>query len=261
MSILSDAPGRALAGTLHSLAVGQVFDNKDPLDLGRVRVTFPFLGVPPEGDGKSGSDAMRTSGWFRVVRPLAAQSGDLFSVPDEGDEVVVGFLDSDPEHGVVLGQVSSAEDRPHADVYVPAQLATAITLGGKDLQLVKGSEKRTTTFENMRRVWRSRTGHMIVLDDSEEAPTIQILNKDKNLAIVLDEKHDRLLIVNATSDVVVRAAKNLTMEAGETFSVKAKKVLVEAKETLDLTAGSKGSFKTQTGLVLTSASPNLITLN
>jgi len=236
--MLTDSTGRAFAGTVQSLAIGQVADNRDPSDLGRVRVMFPSLAAP---DASGAPDDQRTAGWFRVMRPLAAQSGEFFSLPDVGDEVVVGFLDGDPEYGVVLGQLSSIGDRPHEDVYVPAKI--------EGQTLSAASTKRGEEFENHRRVWRSRTGHMVVLDDSPEAPMLQLLNRDRTIAMVFDEKAEKLLIVNTKTDISIESGRNIELRAKQDIALNAgKKVLITAGERFELVSRNTGQVKATNAL-------------
>ena len=233
--MLTDTTGRAFSGAVHALVIGQVADNRDPADLGRVRVLFPML-APAEGGGAP--DDQRTSGWFRIARPLAAQSGEFFNLPDIGDEVIVGFLDGDPEYGVVLGQLSSVHDKPHEDVYVPA------TIEGKELSAA--SNKRGEEFENHRRVWRSRLGHMVVMDDTPDAPMLQLFNPDKTLAIVFDEKQERILVTNTQTDIVIEAGRDVVLRADRHVVVDAKEnVTIHATADFSLTADQKGTISAE----------------
>lgn len=238
MSLLTDTTGRAFAGAVHTLVVGQVADNRDPSDLGRVRVMFPALDAP---DQSGAPDDQRTSGWFRVVRPLAAQSGELFALPDIGDEVIVGFLDGDPEAGVVLGQVSSLHDKPHEDVYAPP------TIPGKTLSTA--SSERGESFENHRRLWRSRLGHLIVLDDSPDAPMLQLFNPDHTIAIVFDEKQEKLLVTNTKTDICIEAGRDILLTADRHIVLDAKKeVTITAGTNFALKAGQRGRIETGAAL-------------
>jgi len=245
--MLTDSSGRAFAGTVHSLVIGQVADNRDPSDLGRVRVMFPSLAA---SDGSGAADDQRTAGWFRVVRPLAAQSGEFFNLPDIGDEVVVGFLDGDPEYGVVFGQLSSIGDRPHEDIYVPA------SIDGQSLS--QASSDRGESFKNHRRVWRSREGHMIVLDDSPDAPMLQLFNRDKSIAIVFDETAEKLLIVNTNTDIWLESGRDIHLIAKENIVLDAKqKVTIEAGDGFEIKSKAGGSIEVSTTLDIKGSMINL----
>lgn len=91
------------AGQQLGLTVGIVIKRDDPLKLGRVRLRLPEY-------------ADTETDWTRVTMPFAGktQSGAHggHSVPEEGDEVVVGLHQGDPKHLVVLGSVYSKERKP-----------------------------------------------------------------------------------------------------------------------------------------------------
>ena len=46
--------------------------------------------------------------WARVASLDAGKERGFFFRPEIGDEVVVGFLDEDPRHAVILGMMSSS---------------------------------------------------------------------------------------------------------------------------------------------------------
>ncbi len=75
---------------------------------GRVRVRFHWDGRDHEGAPDNGW----TSCWIRVMQPWAGMGyGHLF-VPRVGMEVVVNFLDGDPDRPVVMGSLYNGWNRP-----------------------------------------------------------------------------------------------------------------------------------------------------
>ncbi|MDH6310039.1 type VI secretion system secreted protein VgrG [Dysgonomonas sp. PFB1-18] len=78
---------------------GTVIKNDDPDGLGRVRVEFPF------------AEDRQSATWMRVMTPSAGSSdivnknrGMVF-VPEEGDQVMVGFEFGDPNRPFVMGSM------------------------------------------------------------------------------------------------------------------------------------------------------------
>ena len=71
---------------------GRVVANHDPENRGRVRVALYWQGGGPLL-------------WAPVASAHASAGFGLMTTPEVGDEVLVGFLDSDPERPVVLGSV------------------------------------------------------------------------------------------------------------------------------------------------------------
>jgi phage protein D/phage baseplate assembly protein gpV len=82
------------------VAIARVENNVDPLGLGRVQLSYPFL-----------SD-VNLSGWARVAAFAAGGGANAYFLPGRGDEVLVAFLQGDLQKPVVLGSLWSAQRRP-----------------------------------------------------------------------------------------------------------------------------------------------------
>jgi phage baseplate assembly protein V len=82
-----------MAGAMPGLVIGRVVDVLDPEKQGRIRVDFPWLDQGLQTD------------WIPVVGPLAGPDRGLYFMPEVGDEVVVGFIQGDFNHPVVLGSM------------------------------------------------------------------------------------------------------------------------------------------------------------
>ena len=80
-----------------------VTQNEDPEGLGRVQVRYPSMASDTNGD------------WACIVVPFVEKRAGAITLPDVGDEVVVGFEQGDMRLPLVLGAVYDNMDRP-ADV-------------------------------------------------------------------------------------------------------------------------------------------------
>jgi hypothetical protein len=69
---------------------------------GRVRVQFPW-------DREHGFDK-QSSIWMRVSQGWAGAGHGLFTIPRVGHEVLVAFLDGDPDCPIIVGRVHNAHD-------------------------------------------------------------------------------------------------------------------------------------------------------
>ena len=69
-------------------------------EFGRVRVQFPW---DREGALDDGSSC-----WMRVAQGAAGTGFGVLSLPRVGEEVLVGFVNGDPDHPVVVGRVFNA---------------------------------------------------------------------------------------------------------------------------------------------------------
>ena len=71
---------------------------------GRVKVQFLW-------DRQGQLDA-NSSCWLRVAQPLAGQGWGMITIPRIGQEVVVAFLEGDPDRPIITGSVYNAEQMP-----------------------------------------------------------------------------------------------------------------------------------------------------
>jgi len=71
---------------------------------GRVKVQFHW-------DRQGQLDA-NSSCWLRVSQPLAGQGWGMISIPRVGQEVVVAFLEGDPDRPIITGSVFNAAQMP-----------------------------------------------------------------------------------------------------------------------------------------------------
>ncbi|MEJ2169295.1 MAG: phage baseplate assembly protein V [Desulfobacterales bacterium] len=120
---------RTAASTL-----GVVSQIEDPDGRGRVRVVLPNFG------------GVETS-WLPVVVPGAGPDKGLIALPDVDDQVLVLFLNEDPDQAIVLGGLYGADGPPDAGVEEGAvRRYTFTTPGAQRIQLDDGG--RTVVIEN-----------------------------------------------------------------------------------------------------------------
>ena len=163
--------------------IGIVTDIADPDELGRVKVKFPWL-----------SDKHSTD-WARVVSVGGGPGRGFQFQPEVNDEVLVVFEGGDARYPYILGGLWNGQDAP------PEKTRKTIS-GGKVT----------------RRMIRSRTGHTILFDDSNEGG-ITIADRHAN-TLKLDSREDTLRIqvkgnvsIQAQKDVAVEAQGNIALTA------------------------------------------------
>ena len=139
--------GGASGDGLPGVAVGIVTNNEDPEKLGRVRLKFPWRGADDE------------SYWARIAVPMAGNDRGTYFLPERDDEVLVAFENGDINHPYVIGALWNGADKPPED---------------------------NADGENNVRKIRSRSGHEIVLDDSESEGKVEITTSGGH-SILLDD--------------------------------------------------------------------------
>ena len=171
--------------------MARVTSNADPEGKGRVQVRMNW---------QTGN--MHTD-WIRVMTPdgggcrdgVETNRGFVF-IPEVGDHVLVGFRHGDPNRPYVMGS------------------------------LFNGRTGAGGFAENHLKSIRTRSGHVIELDDAAESLGITIK----------DNKGNSVHIDSAEDSIVVNAEKDITFNAGETFAVNCKNANILAKESININA-------------------------
>lgn len=173
-------PGTGRAGE-RGVVIAQVSDNRDPEELGRVRLTFPWL-----------SDDF-VSDWARTVQPGAGDGRGAMIVPEVGDEVLVAFEQGSFQRPYVLGGLYNGVDKPPTG----------------DVPLV---DRNSGAID--RRAFVSRTGHRWeMLEAATGAQGIKISTGDGKLVLDLDQKQTSIT-VQSDGTVTIKARNGVTVDAG-----------------------------------------------
>lgn len=182
------------------LVIGIVTDNQDPEGLGRVKVKYPWL------SGEHASD------WARLVVPGGGADRGIEFIPEVNDEVLVGFELGDLHFPYVIGGLWNGQD-------APPKPSSQVVSGGRVKE----------------RIIRSRTGHVITLDDSDGGGGVTIEDKNGN-KIQLDSGQNSLTI-EVAGNAKVTSKGNLTLEATGKVEIKGMGVKVDGgAATVDVTA-------------------------
>jgi uncharacterized protein involved in type VI secretion and phage assembly len=164
----------------------------DPDNLGRVKIKFPWL---PQAEGQD-----IESNWARVAMPMAGNNRGFFFMPEVNDEVLVAFEQGDLQHPYIIGALWNGKD-------APPELSQALSNGVVKQRLIK-----------------SKSGHIITLDESDDKPKISIVDKTGSNKIIIDsqnntitiESKDKISITSTTKDIELKAsAGKVTLDAKE----------------------------------------------
>ena len=104
-SARSESPRKpAINGTQTAVVVGPAGAEISTDKYGRVKVQFFW-----DREGKKNLDS---SCWVRVAQAWASKSFGAFFLPRVGDEVIVAFLEGDPDQPIIVGCVYNADHMP-----------------------------------------------------------------------------------------------------------------------------------------------------
>jgi len=138
-------PAKDSLGNLYfGLHYGVVCQNKDPDKLNRVKVRLPWL--------DNGDDDQ--THWAQLMTPMEGQKFGWYTLPDIEDVVVLAFVDGHLEQPIILGGVWSKVDN---------------------------SPEPNEDGKNNFRGYRSRSGHRLILDDSDKTKVVLADKTGKNM--------------------------------------------------------------------------------
>ncbi len=178
----------------NGIVVGIVTQLNDGDRIGRVKVRYPTM-------------EDQESHWARMATLMAGPGRGTYFLPDPDDEVLVAFEHNDPRRPYVLGGLWSRTDSPPQG---------------------DGDQAR-----NNWRFIRSRSGHVIKLDDTSGGEKIELIDKDGRHTIAIDSAAAGIRVVSDSGDVHVTAtAGKVTVSA----------TTVEISATGDMTLSANGTL-------------------
>ncbi len=198
----------------------------DDKKLGRIKVRLNW--------DLSNTSPSEASCWMRMIREYAGKEWGVHFIPRIGDEVMVIFLDGDPDRPIVVGCVHNSSNLP------PIKLPD-------------------DKFQN---IIRTPFGHKFIFDDKEGKEKIELYSKDKKNYLKLDHtdgahqvqmncmegkmdvyvkkdistKTDANWILETKDDVKITAHGNISVEAFKDIHVKGhKNITIEGLSGGDVT--------------------------
>ncbi|WP_153801264.1 type VI secretion system tip protein VgrG [Foetidibacter luteolus] len=176
-----------LIAQVQGLQVGIVTQlQSDPDAENRIKVRIPVLNSSEEGV------------WARVATLDAGNNRGTFFLPEIGDEVIVAFINNDPNHAVVLGMLNSS--------------AKPAPLEAKD--------------DNHEKGYVSRSGMKMIFNDDEKSFKLETpagkkitLSEKDNLIQVEDENGNKIKMepagveIESSAVMKLKAGGDLTIEA------------------------------------------------
>ncbi|VVB91089.1 Uncharacterised protein [uncultured archaeon] len=186
------------------VVIGIVTNNKDPDDLGRVKVKFPWL---------SDSDE---SNWARIVSPMAGKERGIYFLPEVDDEVLVAFEFGDINMPYVIGSLWKGKDKP---------------------------PQTNSDGKNNMRIIKSRSGHLIKLDDTDGAEKIEIIDSSEKNKIVIDAKNEKISIISSKDISISAPNGKVTIEANDIEAKSNASTKIEASAGMDLKASGNMNVK------------------
>ena len=185
---------------------------------GRIKVQFIW-----DREGKKNESS---SCYLRVVQSWAGDQWGGSFIPRIGQEVIVNFLDGDPDRPLVTGTVYNSDNKPPY---------SSKTQSGIKTQSTKGAGKQNYNelrFEDLK--------------GSEEI----FVQAEKDFNILVKNDHSRTL--NKGNEVIKVSKGNRTLSVKNKISTDASDIIVKGKKSIEFKVGGSSIKMTPSGIVIKS---------
>lgn len=154
---------------IYGVLVGVVTNNKDPDQLGRVKLKLPIR------------ECQNETGWVRVATLMAGNNMGSFFLPEVGDEVLVAFSEADVRQPYVIGTLWNSKEKP--------------------------PEKNEDGKNNIRK-FKSRSGHELTFGDEASKEKIEIKSQKGQTILLDDSGSGKIQIKSGNNQITIDGASN-----------------------------------------------------
>ncbi len=207
---------------------------------GRIKVQFPW--------DRLGKNNEASSCWIRVAQSSAGKNWGSMSIPRIGDEVIVEFLDGNPDRPIVTGRVYNADHMP-ADALTAAMNKTTFksrsTKGGDatafhELSFDDTKDKEVITFQSERDFKR------IVENDDSLTVGFEKKSPGNRTVSVYNNETVSIGLGSGNGTYTLEAAKGILLKCGsssihmtpDSIEITSGKVVIKASDALQAQGGS-----------------------
>jgi Rhs element Vgr protein len=183
--------------------------NEDPEAQYKVQVELPMTQAETAGV------------WARLATNYGSDGVGSFFIPEVGDEVVLGFLNSDPSHPLILGSLYSSKRKPPYELTAENYTKAVVTRG--KLRIVFDDEKKVITIT-------TPGNNKIVLSDEDKSILLQDQNSNK---VTLDPSG---ITLDSPKDIAIKAKGKISLEAVGNISIDSKADLQQGAMNIAATA-------------------------
>ena len=178
---------------LHAAVVKKL--DGDPQKAQRIQIELPWL------DGKS------KLLWARLATMYATNGMGTYFLPEVNDEVLVGFMNADPTHPVILGSLYGEKHKPPFEYEAKNNTKAIVT-----------REKLRIEFDEEKKVITVATPGKNTLVISDDGKSITLTDQHKN-EIKMDSGG---ITLSSSKDIKLTAKGGITMDATSKISGTAK---------------------------------------
>ena len=245
-------PKPVVAGVQTAIVVGSSGNEIETDKYGRIKVQFFWDRV--------GSNDEKSSCWVRVAQPWAGAGYGMFSLPRVGHEVVVQFVDGDPDRPLVTGSVYNHDNTAAWKLPDHSTFTGIKTQSSKGGTADNANELRFEDKKDSEYIWLNaeKDFYRIVENDAFDH-----IGNNENVKVVLTRKEvigenwfmdiTKDVMHNMGKDLHVNVAGDIFYTGGATFQLKLTKDFnAHMDGDLGIDVGGKTQLKAQQDIVIQS---------
>jgi type VI secretion system secreted protein VgrG len=211
---------------------------------GRVKVQFHWDREAKKKDLKD-----KSSCWVRVSHPWAGKNFGAIHIPRIGQEVVIGFLEGDPDQPLITGRVYNAEQMPPWDLPANATQSGILTRSSKGGAYANANAIRFEDKKGSEQLWIHAEKNQDIEVENDETHWV---GHDRTKTVDHDEtvhvKHDRTETVDNNETITIGVDRTESVGSNEKIDIGANRTeTVGTDETITIGANrteSVGSNET-----------------
>lgn len=197
---------------------------------GRVKVQFHW--------DRLGKKDEKSSCWVRVSQPWAGQNFGFVHIPRIGQEVVVDFLEGDPDQPLITGRVYNAQQMPPWDLPANATQSGVLTRSSKGGAYANANAIRFEDKKGSEELWLHAEKDQLTEVENDE---VKWVGHDRTKTIDHDEtvhvKHDRTETVDNNETITIGVDRKEKVGSNETIDIGANRTeTVGANEKITIAA-------------------------
>jgi uncharacterized protein involved in type VI secretion and phage assembly len=151
-----------------------------------------------------------------MVTPMAGKDRGMYLLPEVDDEVLVVFEHGDINYPYIIGALWNGKDTP---------------------------PENNDDGKNNKRTIKSRSGHIIRLDDSDGSEKIEIIDKAGKNSITISTA-DNSITITADADINIKSNSGKIKLSGNGIEIESQAdVKVQANANLELNASAQATLK------------------
>jgi type VI secretion system secreted protein VgrG len=205
-------PKPIVQGPQTAIVVGPGGDEIYTDKYGRVKVQFHW--------DRKGEHNQNSSCWMRVSHPWAGKNWGMIAIPRIGQEVIVDFLEGDPDSPIITGRVYNAEQMP--PYALPANMTQTgiLTRSSKGGSGANANELRFEDKKGSEQIYLHAEKNQDISVENDETHTV---GHDRTKTIDHDEithvKHDRTETVDNNETITIGVDRTEKVGNNETITI------------------------------------------